>query len=300
MNREANPPRPQESSPPGDGELAGAPPPRRWGLVLAALVIALSVVGFISGILDLAEPTKPPQVQSKLSNAGETLLVPDYRQMNSAAYGPNRNWHSDLSRLPQSTPGMFDQVIRTPELKTAALHDRLRTRAFDGAPPAIPHVVSQTNADSCLACHGKGMILDGKVATRMSHQLLTNCTQCHVETSSTMTSEPEAIAPDSQPLALASTGGAAVADNSFAGILRAGPGTRLFAGAPPTIPHALHMREDCLSCHGLVARPGLRTTHPWLTNCQQCHAADAERERSFAVLTGENLPVVWPMGNTSQ
>ena len=66
--------------------------------------------------------------------------------------------------------------------------------------------------------------------------------------------------------------------NTFAGILRAGPGLRAMPHAPPTIPHTLQLRTDCLSCHGLIARPGLRTTHPWLQNCVQCHVTTTDRD----------------------
>ena len=70
-----------------------------------------------------------------------------------------------------------------------------------------------------------------------------------------------------------------MAANTFVGWQRSGPGTRALAGSPPTIPHTTWLREDCESCHGLIARPGLRTTHPWLTNCVQCHAMSAELDR---------------------
>jgi cytochrome c-type protein NapB len=90
-----------------------------------------------------------------------------------------------------------------------------------------------------------------RVASKMSHALMTNCTQCHVE---------QAAVP---------------AQTGFVGVYRAGPGERASPGAPPTIPHHTWLRADCSSCHGLVTRPGTRTTHPWLTNCTQCHAPSA-------------------------
>jgi cytochrome c-type protein NapB len=92
----------------------------------------------------------------------------------------------------------------------------------------------------------------------MSHSHLSNCTQCHIESSRS-----------DLPFA------AEFPETGFVGVYRAGPGERASPGAPPTIPHHTWMRENCTSCHGLVTRSGTRTTHPWLTNCAQCHAPSA-------------------------
>jgi cytochrome c-type protein NapB len=143
-------------------------------------------------------------------------------------------------------------------MKLAALADRAKNRAYDGAPPIIPHPVEAQSAASCLACHGEGLKIGERIASKISHAHLTNCTQCHVEQS--RSGLPWAVEP---PV------------NDFVGVYRAGPGERANPGAPPTIPHHTWMRENCASCHGLVTRPGIRTTHPWLTNCTQCHAPSA-------------------------
>jgi cytochrome c-type protein NapB len=53
-------------------------------------------------------------------------------------------------------------------------------------------------------------------------------------------------------------------------------GDRLYAHAPPVIPHGVFMREDCAACHdGVAARPEIRCTHPERLNCVQCHVARA-------------------------
>lgn len=50
------------------------------------------------------------------------------------------------------------------------------------------------------------------------------------------------------------------------------PAWRAHPIAPPTIPHPVFMREDCLACHdGPAARDAIRTTHPERARCQQCH-----------------------------
>ena len=42
--------------------------------------------------------------------------------------------------------------------------ERAKRRAFDGAPPVIPHGVRQRTSASCLACHRKGALVNGKLA----------------------------------------------------------------------------------------------------------------------------------------
>lgn len=88
-----------------------------------------------------------------------------------------------------------------------------------------------------------------------------NCNQCHVF---------------KNPVAL-------VVASNFAGRpqdLRLG--SRLYRGAPPVMPHAKFMRENCNACHrGDAARPEIRCSHPERSNCMQCHL---ERELETAAL----------------
>jgi cytochrome c-type protein NapB len=174
-------------------------------------------------------------------------------------------------RVPELV-GVFDKVVRTEEMKQAALADRAKNRAYDTAPPTVPHPTDGMTAASCLACHGPGMRVGDRVATRMSHPVMGNCVQCHAPAA------PPELAAFATP----------AAGNDFAGAFRSGPGSRAGPGAPPTVPHTTWMRQDCASCHGLVARPGLRTTHPWLTNCTQCHAPSAELDQvAFPLANGD-------------
>ncbi|KPJ88793.1 MAG: hypothetical protein AMS18_13120, partial [Gemmatimonas sp. SG8_17] len=49
-------------------------------------------------------------------------------------------------------------------------------------------------------------------------------------------------------------------------------GGRLNPISPPTIPHRLLMRENCIACHsGPAAREEIRTAHPERVRCTQCH-----------------------------
>jgi cytochrome c-type protein NapB len=232
------------------------PTPRpvwRFAPVFAACLGSLAVVGFFVGIREPRTATSAStEQQPPAIGPLEAPRAVAYSEIPQASLRPNVAGTTSLSDLKFERPGVFDPVVRTDDMKLAALADRARNRAYDGAPPTIPHPIDQQTVASCLACHGEGIKVGERVASKISHPHLSNCTQCHVEQS---------------PIAV---------DNGFVGIYRAGPGDRANPGAPPTIPHHTFMRNDCLSCHGLITRPGTRTTHPWLTNCQQCHAPSAQ------------------------
>lgn len=231
--------------------------------IVGAIAAGLGLVGFLVGI---SEPVEARRATPSMAVTPTAVLpAPTYREINSTMVGTNAGWGSKFATLKQDRPGILDKVVRTPAMKDAALHDRLRTRAFDGAPPVVPHRIEHQSSTSCLVCHGEGLKLGEKIATKVCHPHFANCLQCHVEQAGSVPFLATAIEP--------------MPSNSFTGSLRSGPGSRAMPGAPPTIPHTTHLRNDCLSCHGLVARPGLRTTHPWLTNCTQCHAANGEVER---------------------
>ena len=67
------------------------------------------------------------------------------------------------------------------EIDSDPLADRARNRAYDTARPTIPHATEGMTVASCIACHGPGIKVGDKIATKVSHPHLTNCTQCHVE-----------------------------------------------------------------------------------------------------------------------
>jgi cytochrome c-type protein NapB len=230
---------------------------RRHASPFAILVIGVAVVGFLLGIKD-TPPQTPPAPPAR-SAPDDFPAAVGYAELPAASIKANDRWEGVLSTLYSPRPAPTDPVTRTEEMKLAALADRAKNRAYDTAPPTVPHPIDQANSASCLACHGTGLWVQDKLAPKVSHPHLANCTQCHVEGAN------PALAKFDAPLT----------ENTFGGVARSGPGSRASPGAPPTIPHTTWMRQDCTSCHGLVARPGLRTTHPWLTSCTQCHAPSA-------------------------
>ncbi len=144
----------------------------------------------------------------------------------------------------------------TPALTATAV--RAARRAFDGSPPVVPH---KPLGAACITCHtetGKP-IPDMAFAPANPHgnaSNFENCRQCH-------------LFQQSEDLFVS---------NTFEGLpVSIRHGDRLFATSPPTIPHSLLMRDNCLACHsGPSARPEIRCSHPDRQNCKQCHVEAAK------------------------
>lgn len=259
----------EDAERPGDTSAAeeGATQADRWlefkGInVFLAVVVGLAVIGFFVGTS--GDPYEAQLAGFADGDRPEKEAEPAraYTELMEHPYEGNPHWRQELERLSEDRPGRMEEVERTPEMFADAIDDRMEHRAYEGAPPTIPHAINERSGSECMACHGEGLRIDGGLAPPMSHEYMTNCTQCHVPEAGSIPA-PDADY-DELPL-----------DNAFAGLERWGPAERAHPAAPPTSPHPEHMREDCMSCHGEMARPGLRTTHPWKTQCTQCHAPSA-------------------------
>jgi len=139
--------------------------------------------------------------------------------------------------------------------KTPALV-RAARRAYDGAPPVIPHAPFGAE---CVSCHSEqGLAVEGVgFAPPMPHadtaglSATSRCTQCHVFRRTEALFRPSTFV-------------------GFEQDLRRGP--RRHAFAPPRMPHPRFLRENCLACHsGPAAREEIRTDHPERVRCAQCH-----------------------------
>lgn len=147
---------------------------------------------------------------------------------------------------------------RSAQIDKTSAPERARRRAYDGAPPVIPHPPMGAR---CVSCHhGSGLEVPNLGFAPPSPHApsahpgsLAHCPQCHVF------QKTEAV----------------FRRSTFTGLpqdLRRGP--RLYPGAPPVIPHDVFMRENCATCHsGPAAREPIRTTHPERVYCRQCHVA---------------------------
>ncbi len=135
-------------------------------------------------------------------------------------------------------------------------------RQYPGSPPRIPHQVDLSfngNAADCLACHAKGGYSAefGKYAPVTPHPENSLCYQCHAEK---VTDERfvQSNWQSNNPPRL---------------------GKSFLAGGPPSIPHSLQLRENCIACHtgpGAVAE--IRVAHASRGNCRQCHVSAVQQE----------------------
>jgi cytochrome c-type protein NapB len=202
------------------------------------------------------------------SNVTPALSYDELRQQNT---GPNRDFRSLISELvPHHDPIL---EVPDPEVKRAALATWEARRAYNGAPPVVPHPIAQQSSAACLACHGPGLRVGDLTASRVPHATMTSCTQCHVEQVFQGTIEP------AEPVV-----------NGFKGLPAPFEGPRAGPGAPPLVPHSTLMRTECLSCHGPSAPAGLQTTHPERLACLQCHAPSAELNQHARVEEQSLLP----------
>ena len=246
-------------------------------ILIAFVVMSVAVAGYFTG---LQAPMKITAADSDSVRVRQTtdlshtpedgvILATHYSEM-AATKRTNRS-RTQLSTLKSAIEPLAEIRI-SPEEKLLALQQRARNRAFNGAPPTVPHAIDHQSDASCVACHQTGAVTASLRIPRMSHAFLANCTQCHVE---------------SQPRHLPAE---VFRGNLFAGLPAPTAGPRAFPGAPPQIPHTTWMRSDCMSCHGYEGRQGIRTTHPWRSNCLQCHTPSAAMEQTLMSAEPKFLP----------
>ena len=140
-----------------------------------------------------------------------------------------------------------------------SLKDYYNNRAYHGAPPSIPHEVSSGDrsmgGDKCLQCHQNGGFVQkfNAYAPVTPHPEKVNCRQCHVPKKTNSVFKQTAFFKAKAP-------------QVGVGVNNALP------GSPPTIPHQIQLRENCLACHaGASAPKEIRVSHPERINCRQCH-----------------------------
>ncbi len=155
-------------------------------------------------------------------------------------------------------PQLLFSEGQPPPVSLRPMWSRATLRAYDGAPPVIPHRV--VGGAACRSCHDqKGRTIAGfGVAPPSPHEKTSGmaaarCEQCHVAAEV----QDEFVASQFQT-------------RWWSGTRK---GSRLYPAAPPVAPHRLFMHEDCGACHaGPAAPPEIRTTHPDRGRCLQCHA----------------------------
>jgi cytochrome c-type protein NapB len=228
--------------------------PQKRALVLG-LVVVVSFVGFFVGINQFPASRELPHgdldVDGKAPAARTNLEL------------ASQPWSSELAVWAlRSGPAPDPVTPRDQQARLHALQARAERRAFEGAPPTVPHPVGDGSAHKCVACHDSGGYIGAVRVPPASHSFRTLCTQCHVPADAAM-----------PPL----DGGpqAGKVESDFDPLRDAPSPYRWTAGAPPQTPHTPFMRERCDSCHGVYGRPGLQTSHPERKVCEQCHASAA-------------------------
>jgi cytochrome c-type protein NapB len=251
---------------PEGGQGSGLP--ARWLHVGAAVAVALAATGYFAGLREPEMPERPVASDPHAQRAERAL---SYNEMREARRGANaRMYEGAISVLAEEEFPVKPLPVATPEQRVQAVAQRKTHRAYDGAPPTIPHDIDQREVPGCLACHGEGMKLGNRVAPKISHEPYQSCTQCHV------------VGESPRPLAQYKD----LPGNGFVGLASTGNGARAWPGAPPTMPHQTLMRTDCTSCHGPKGLAGLRTSHPERQNCQQCHGSSAQLDQRVSGVPG--------------
>lgn len=264
---------------------------RKTLAVVFLMIGMLAISGFFMGMRQTEHqvtrgplpPVVPPQLVA-LPSTQEIPTAPDYREIPEAGWLANNDWKFTLADLPRASDPPSAQPPATPAETAAAVVHRESLRAFDGAPPVIPHAIDNLSSSSCTACHGEqaNLVIGGRRPPEISHPWINNCTSCHVPADGLR----QITAPAATRLSV---------ENAFVGKTSAGSGLRAYGTAPPTMPHAVWMRQNCMACHGPGRDQAIRTTHPERGNCLQCHAPDAAFDNRETYMTYPKPPLDSPV-----
>lgn len=245
------------------------------GFISGGIIVLIAVSGYFVGLrqtnsaiaMTRAVEVVKEETHRDLTGASAVPAAVRYIDQDWSAHGPNGFWRNSLLDFQQQPATAPAQPV-APEVKMAALQARAGRRAFDGAPPTVPHPITQDSSAACLACHSNGLQVKDRFASKISHPTYGgSCTQCHVSTRGSFTAAEAALF------------NAPLTENSFQGREAPPNGPRAWPGAPPVIPHRTLMRSDCMSCHGANGLYALRTPHPDRQSCTQCHAPTAANDQ---------------------
>jgi len=232
----------------------------RAARVVAAVALGAAFTGYAVGLSQVSTTRRSPLAIDAPATASSRheSVAPLWSELASSRRGPNADLRTRVPAAPAlARDGDPTPADADPAARARALARRAERRAYDGAPPVIPHPVDARSVSACLACHEHGLRLGELSAPPMPHEPFASCTQCHAP------GAPPELARQATPWPA----------NAFAGLAAPAGGERAWAGAPPVIPHSTWLRSECLSCHGPNGAAGLRSTHPWRQSCTQCHAA---------------------------
>jgi cytochrome c-type protein NapB len=269
---------PPTSEDPGSTEAR--PASSRSIQIAAALVVGVAFVGFFTGTRGGPAPTVWGAVDRDGATVGTATPAPSHAELAADEWRwMGARQRAALASMSQA-PAARDEAAPSDEARDEAIRARAARRAYDGAPPRIPHAMPARGALACLACHEEGLRVATLRAPAMSHEHTAVCVSCHVEDRAQVPGASEAL-----------TSGPPI-DNRFVGLEAPQGGPRAWDGAPPVIPHPTRMRERCASCHGDLAE-GLRSSHPYRQSCVQCHAPSARFDLQPAAELGPPAGGEW-------
>lgn len=247
-------------------ERPGQPllPSRHLGLVLA-VVSVVAGIGFMTGTAPGRYVAASPPPRAPRPSDANAQPARTHAELSRSPWRGGVRAEAGQAWDPRAALGAATLPTSSPAAVAAALEARAATRAYDGAPPTIPHPVRQGSAAECRACHEDGLQLGAGVARQIPHDDFASCSQCHVVEATTV---PRLAA-----------NAAATAGTSFVGARSPSQGVRAYEGAPPTVPHTTWLRNHCNACHGPSGRAALQTPHPDRQSCLQCHAPSAQLDR---------------------
>ena len=236
--------------------------------VLLVIVSIVSISGYFMGMRQGKDKGSASaqwlSTEKAVHDSGHYPVAPKYKDIPETVWKENHDWVNTLNNLPRQESDRSERPKMTDEEVKKVLATRFERRAYDGAPPMIPHAINLREVDSCVACHSQDsdVLIAGKRVPAMSHPYMASCTQCHAQ------EEGLKFAKNSGTVGLK-------VESSFEGNPHIGVGTRAYVGAPPTMPHRVWMRQNCMSCHGPDMPNAITTSHPQRANCLQCHAEDS-------------------------
>ncbi len=228
--------------------------------ITKVILISLLMLTFIIIIGRSISSNNDAKVVSSVSNPQQDL--------------EDKNLGSQVSGFKDSKLGKKYKEEAPDNPNRRSYEEYINNRAYEGAPPFIPHSIDNDlsmGGKDCLQCHENGgYVAEFKnFAPRTPHPTYVNCRQCHVP----VNSNKDFVENDFKPIKLSLNNNAL--DTS-----------------PPTMPHGLQLRENCLACHSGPATPKeISCDHPERSNCLQCHTlngSDKHNVQSWLRTKNEN------------
>ncbi len=258
---------------------------RRLFYVAGIAVLVVAAAGFFRGTREAPTVSGYSLASSAASESeldeGALPRIPAQGEMGAFRYRERQQQQAlAFAAMAEAPRGLTDPVPLSPEQRAQVLAARAEHRAYNGAPPTVPHPVDTFGAPACLTCHADGAVIEERIAPPISHEPYASCVQCHA-------------AEDGLPFLREGLPPSVSEVNSFVGEEEPRAGIRAWPAAPPTMPHRSFMREVCASCHGVFSS-GISSSHPWRQSCTQCHAPSSPLDQmprsTFAPLPGLGQP----------